>query len=362
MTLCFYGIRVANPLPLTIDSSNVNAPLWHEEIFNSSLDALVLDWPREEGLTLLRVWFYFMLFRSAAVSRPLLTLIGQPGSGKSTLLRKLYSLLYGKNKSLSSVTVSGDFDHAVSTNPLVVFDNVDTYERWLPDRLALSAGTSDITKRKLYTDTDTVVMKRHALVALTSHNPKFVREDVADRLLMLNFQRRTFFTAEGTIMEEISRNRNSFWTQIAMEIQNILKQPQPQPNEYPQFRIEDFAKLGLWIAKGLNIENVFLSAIHRLKGDQTKFVLEEEALLVESIYNLLEKEESIPYTLVGMLFENLKEVSPDPRKFEYRYKNSTQLGKKLWSLQDSLRNIFDCNVKTDTHKRSRVWSFSKRKR
>ena len=332
---------------------------WYDAIFDSSLDALVLDWPRDQALAILRVWFHFMLFRSAAISRPLLTLIGQPGSGKSTLFRKLYALLYGRGRSLSSVTVADDFDHAVSTNPLVVFDNVDTYERWLPDRLALSAATSDIVKRRLYTDSDTVTIRRHALIALTSHNPKFAREDVADRLIMLNFQRRSYFGAEGEIVDEILNDRDLFWAQIANEVRDILNTPKPAHEDIPQFRIEDFARLGIWIAKGLHVEKPFTDGLNLLKNEQTKFVLEEEVLLVEAIQNYLARSDgAIPPTYVALLYQELRDSSSDARRFEWRYKNATQLARKLWSLHEQLRQIFDIEVKDDKARRVRMWSFS----
>ena len=323
---------------------------WAEHLFGHSAngDALgnLINLRRADTLALLRVWLLFLLFRNAAVSRPILATFGQPGSGKSTLFRKVYALLYGRYKSVGSVTTQEDFDHGVATDPFVVLDNVDSPERWLPDRLALSASTSDIVKRKLYTDADTVVLKRQALVGITAHNPRFGREDVADRLLLLTFERLEHFIPEQVIIDRIYHRRAELWGGIVGDVQRVLATPIPEAG--PQFRVEDFARLGIWIARALNVETEFINAIESVHRGQRSFSLEEDAILVTALRKFVsERSGAVENVTPGQLWGNLERCAADPTAFVRTYRNSNFLAKKLLALQDALKMAFEITWEQD---------------
>lgn len=335
------------------DFSDLETP-WYELVFGNGLNNII-GLPKDEALALLRTWFMFLLFRSLAVSRPILALFGQPGSGKSTLFRKLYVLLYGRTRSIGAVTNSDDFDHSVSVDPLVVLDNVDTWEKWLPDRLALSASTSDITKRKLYTDSDTVVLKRQALVGITAHNPRFSREDVTDRMLLLSFERFPHFIPEGQILEDIYKYRNRIWGAIAKDAQKVLATSMAVCGEAPQFRVEDFARVGYWIACALGYEDTFCEGITKIRTSQKVFNLDEEQLLVNALYSLVQRQKEVEWRSAGKLWSDLELMSKDSLAFTKTYRNAVHLGKKLWAMQESLKEVFDIRWKMDASKGSRIW-------
>lgn len=347
-----YG--VVFPWSSSVDPFSPSTPVddWGEMLFGHSAggDALsnLINLERDDALALLKVWLMFLLFRNAAVARPILATFGQPGSGKSTLFRKIYALLYGRYKSVGSVTTQDDFDHGVASDPFVVLDNVDTWERWLPDRLALSASTSDITKRKLYTDADTVVLKRQALVGITAHNPRFGREDVADRLLLLAFERLEHFLPEQVIIDQIVAHRGGLWGAILKDVQHILATPMPATG--PQFRVEDFARLGVWIARGLDAtsgvatptlahEQHFVNSLKSIQIGQSSFSLEEDAMLVTAIRNLLKTTPIRGFT-PGQLWGRLEHSASDPVAFVKTYRSSVRLGQKMLALQDALRLTF----------------------
>lgn len=334
---------------------------WGEMLFghSSTGDALgnLINGERENMLTLLKVWFLFLLFRNIAVSRPILATFGQPGSGKSTLFRKIYALLYGRYKSVGSVTTQDDFDHGVASDPFVLLDNVDTWERWLPDRLALSASTSDIIRRKLYTDADTVVLKRQALVGITAHNPRFGREDVADRLLLLAFERLGHFIPEQVIIDGIMANRSGLWASIIRDAQRVIATP--IPNAGPQFRVEDFARLGVWIARGLGGEHErqFVAALKSIQAGQSSFSLEEDAMLVTAIRTILASS-PIADMAPGTLWGKLEVAAADPQAFVKTYRSSVSLGKKLLALQEALKITFDITWRPDMG--TKLWTIKEK--
>lgn len=332
---------------------------WGEELFGHSAgrDALsnIIGLTREEALALLKAWFLFLLFRNIADSRPLLATFGQPGSGKSTLFKKLYALLYGRHKAIESITKEESFDHVVASDPFVVVDNVDSWKEWLPDRLALCAGTSDITRRKLYSDADSFVLKRQAMVGISAHNPRFGREDVADRLLLLSFERLSHFMSETVIKQAIFDRRNNIWGGIVQDVQKVLATP--IPSEGPQFRIEDFARLGLWIARALDMERPFEMAIAGIRVGQRAFSLDEDRMLVEALKNVVRRsaiEDMSPSQIWGRLESD---PSVDPIAFSRMYRSPVALGKKLLAMQEALRAVFTITFRNDLEA-GKLWTMA----
>lgn len=277
-------------------------------------------------------------------------------SGKSTLFRRIYILLYGRERGLSTITKEDDFDHAMANDPLVVLDNVDSTVRWLPDRLAATVAPTEITKRKLFTDGDIYVIRRQAMVGITAHNPQFGREDVTDRLLLLTFDRLEHFKPENVIYDRIMKLRNILWGDILSDIQTILRTPMPREG-FPQFRIEDFAQYGHWIATALGIQEQFSRGINKVKAEQRSFNLEADMGLIDAIDRMLEQEPIVECT-AGHLWVRLRRYSRDEKSFDRRYLNSVSLGRKLWTLIDSLRELYD--VEWTTKKGVRVWTITKK--
>jgi hypothetical protein len=321
-----------------------------ERGFGTSVENLTNLQPNE-ALALLKVWFLFVLLRNAASSRPIIATFGQPGSGKSTLFKKVYIILFGRRKSLGAVTNMDDFDHNVAADPLVVLDNVDTWEKWLPDRIALSAGTSDLIRRKLYTDSESVTLKRQAMVGVTAHNPQFGREDVADRFLLFAFRRFTKFFSEEPIYHDLYARRNRIWGAIIADIQRVLATPLPILGEAPQFRIEDFARIGLWISRALGCEQDFRDSIKDVKSAQQSFSLEEEGMLVNAVRKFADTQtkraDGPQYYSASDLWSMVLMCADDERGFTNRYRNAVNLSKKLSSMQDSLKKIISIEFDSD---------------
>lgn len=330
---------------------------WGNVLFGSALGN-VIGIEQDEATALLQVWLLFLLFRSTAISRPILAFFGQPGAGKSTLFRRIYTLLYGKSKSVLGVTGPDNFDQAMASDPFVVLDNVDVPEKWLPDRLALAASTSDIVKRKLYTDADEYVLKRQALVGITAHNPRFTREDVSDRLILLTFKRLENFLPEGDILESIFNRRNQLWGGIVNDCQRVLQTPYPTHAQVPQFRVEDFARTGYWIATALGVSAQFSAALKSVSKGAKALNLDEDQVLVNALRIYIDRGKAGDWKTPGTLWSELPLYAPDAPAFVKLYRGAVYLGKKLLVLQDSLKELFQVEVKYDQAKATRYWRFS----
>lgn len=309
---------------------------WGKVLFGNITNIINLDATQVEAL--LKTWLIFVLLRNASTSRPLLALFGQPYSGKTTLACKIYAFLYGNSLEVSGITNQESFDMSCVTLPVYAIDNVDTWERWLPDRLAQAARTTDVLYRKLYSDLDVVKLRRQAAIVITAYDPKFGRADVTSRLLILSMKQLTSLVDEKAILSTIFDNRNRLWGSLIQDIQRVLRTPHKDTNL--QLRVQDFAYLGDWISNGLDCNDAFASALEKLRYSQYSFNLDEDHALVSALQRWLVK------TGGGVrqkddLFSDLLLVSQDQATFLHRYRNSTGLDKRLSALQSSLSTIMN---------------------
>jgi hypothetical protein len=179
--------------------------------------------------------------------------------------------------------------------------------------------------------------------------------------LLLTFERLKHFRSETEILDTIYKSRNELWGDILADIQKVFSTPMPLEG-WPQFRIEDFAKFGFWIATALGIEQDFYDGIESIRIEQKVFSLEEDGILRDAIAKFVDREGSTSgtYRTPGQLWQILESLSGDPNNFHRKYSNAVVLGKKLWTLQDSLGDLFEVDFKYDSNKGSRTWSFMRK--
>lgn len=261
-------------------------------------------------------------------------------SGKTSLFKKVYALIYGGKMMLGMVSNAGNFNTAVSTYPLYVFDNVDTWERWLPDRLAQLAGDISSDSRKLYTDNDAYTTRGIAFVGLTAHDPKFTRPDVVDRFIVLTFKRIHSFISEGRLVGDILSRRNVLWGHLINDLQKILQTPRPEEGMI-ELRSSDLVSHGRWFSQALGIEG-FDDAINALLRAQKMQAVAEDSLLVEAMEVYTRKsKQAANFRSLGALWMELCSYSTDDKAFIRHYRSASNLGKKLWVLQQPLSQLFD---------------------
>jgi hypothetical protein len=80
-------------------------------------------------------------------------------------------------------------------------------------------------------------------------------------------------------------------------------------------------------------------------------------IVIDAIDRLLDSS-SIEELSAGQLWTKLRQKTTDERSFTRRYLNTVSLGKKLWTLLDSMREIYDIHV--DIKNTKRVWTIKKK--
>jgi nicotinamide riboside kinase len=338
---------------------------WYDRLFGSQMDHIEGILTKQEAVCLLRAWFLLLFFRNEIANRPLLTVLGAPGSGKTTTAKKLYRLLYGRFKHITTIESEERFNTATVNAAFVAFDGIDSYERWLPEKLSQAAAVTDVQSRRLYTDTDVITQRRQALLMLTAHNPKFTREDVVDRMIIVLLKRRPHWLPESSILEEVSCLRNALWADIVRDLQAILATPMPNGDSIPQFRIEDYAQYGMWFSQAVGLGDVFAAAVAKLVTSQRGLNLETDQLLVSVITRWLrarrEKGHEPEYMQQSSMWNELCLYAADPSTFQRVYHNALFLGRKLLTMQDSLKIIFDVDVRYDPATGARQWKIGEKR-
>lgn len=346
-------------------STELTVP-WNNFMFDSSL-TYVVGMPREQALALTTVWFMYLLFRELVKEWPIFCVLGQYGSGKSTYIRMPMRVLYGGVRDLHALGSIKDYDTATSNNPLVAFDGLDNPPEWLETRLSIGVAGTQQERRGLYTNNTPYYIKCDAFIALSAMVAPFRRPDLPDRCIILNFERRPENDRESlrNLTATLLRNRNALWYSIIKDVQRILRTPVPNRKDIPGFRIQDFATVGTWIARGLDVEKHFVDGIKSMGAKQDALIAESEGVLMNGISNLIKQRKvdgrSSRHMLTGELWNLL--ISTDNRfvsdidQFKREYKTQGNLSKVLFNLVPMMRRFFKVEIGEDRITGGRTWLF-----
>ena len=324
-------LKDANADPFTIREPTANYSGFDEHIISKiSFASEILG--VEEKKVILTMWFYSLFFENIMKTKAILTFVGPKGSGKTSALAKIGALLVGDAFNVTPLSDDEkDFDAAITNQHLVVIDNADSAIKWFNNRLATSATGGTLKKRELYTTNKLIEFPIRSYIAITARTPKFRRDDVAERLLILKLDRISEFISENILREEISKNRDSILSEVVYHLQEIvgaLKDNSERSN-VGSFRMADFADFMLKIARYANLENFVKRILGKLTKEQSHFTLEDDAtveLLLEWV-KMNEKREVTSSELHHELSEMATEKQIDffykdkSRAFAYHLKN-----------------------------------------
>jgi hypothetical protein len=177
-----------------------------------------------------------------------------------------------------------DFGVILTRSPIALFDNTDSFIDWVPDAIAAYATGAKWHKRRLFTDDENLVIKPQSFIAVATRNPaSFRRDDVADRCLILRFDRRQSFTDRGTLVNDLLDNRGALFGEYLWFLGQISARIRAEgglSTRNERFRMASFAALGRVIGRVLgwgtdDVDHV-LSA---LQGERDAFVNEEDPLV-----------------------------------------------------------------------------------
>lgn len=309
--------------------------------------------PDQQRMTF-SLWLFSLFFESLLPTKPILALIGEKGSGKTTALRRVLRFLFGPGADVTALEREREdaFVAAITHGYLVILDNLDGKIAWINDRLAVAATGSLIQRRRLYTTNEAVAYHPKCFLAITSRNPKFKRDDVVDRLLLLKVERLEHFAPERELLEAVDARRDELWSELLSDLNEIvaaLRQSTIKPDI--QFRMSDWADLCWRIAEQQGVGAEFLSILKQLSTEQSAFLLEDDLLYICLLAWLENPRNSGREVNAGILYNELNEIALR-EKMEWPYNNTMSLAKRLNNVKSNLAQLIPLTIRRDARRRT----------
>jgi hypothetical protein len=224
---------------------------------------------------LLRVWIYSLPTNPKC--KPPLLFVGEVGAGK-TAMAKSISQFFGIAPSISKVEemTESNFWPCVNDGGIYCLDNADTRTTWLADTVAAASTDGSSRRRRLYYDSETLILKPRAWLILTSSNPTFGGDSgLSDRLLVVRMERRESESSDSALADEIAANRSAGLSHLAETLHKALADTAPTPGKLNQ-RHPDFAALAVKIGRAIGRETEIVAALRQAEADKSAFCLEND--------------------------------------------------------------------------------------
>jgi len=232
-------------------------------------------------------------------------------------------------------------------------DNVDSPVSWLEDALAKVATRGVYRMRKLFTNTEEVDTPIQSFVALTSRDPHFRRDDVADRLLIVKTTRLSGFILEGVLLEAVTKYRNVVFSEYIDGLNRIVK----ALKGVNLAEITTPHSLADWVAfaqiaaeaLGFDVESV-RDALKKLDDVRANFTVEADSFYL-ILKGWVETSNTGEWLTATQLFKELQNFA-DAVGLELYVRNPISLGRKLQNLKAELAKILGMETKYDSHEKA----------
>jgi energy-coupling factor transporter ATP-binding protein EcfA2 len=243
---------------------------------------------------------------------PILILQGSQGSGKSTLSKIIKSIV-DPSKSMITSLPNNEKDLLITAqnNHLLVFDNLSGLTNQMSDAICKLSTGGGFTTKKLYTDTEEVVLSAKKPVILNGIDYIATRNDLADRAIILSLPKMSSKARkdEYSLWSEFYRDLPFILGGIFHILGQILKNYSTTKLDKPS-RMADFVR---WISAGEQMlglnKNEFMSIYENNKNEAAYEALEQDILAL-SINELLRKRKFIEGTSTHII-HHLRQMLSD---------------------------------------------------
>ena len=285
----------------------------------------------EDYRTLMLIWLVQQFFPPLRRTRMIPAFLGPQGSGKTTAMRLVGRLLIGPEFDVTGLQRDREDAFVASVCNCVVLglDNADSKIHFLPDALARYATSQRYQLRKLYTTNEEASFSPHAILMISSRDPRFNRPDVAERLLPLYFDRPKNYRTEADIFDELERQRAAAMGCLLIRAGTIADSLPDHPARALRFRMADFASFGERVFARHKGSSNWIDLLVRLEKAQTEFASEGDGL-VDALRVLLAQERVVNAS-VGDLFQRCRLVA-ESHGFIFP-KSCQSFGRRLSSMR-----------------------------
>jgi len=281
--------------------------------------------------------------------RPIAAFVGEKGSGKTVVMRSIGQLFYGgKWREGAWPADKQNFVVKVTNSTLSFFDNYDDGVQWANDSLASVATGTSIEMRELYTTNDMRRVQPDCWIGITSRDPPFRRDDVADRTLVTRLNRVDGDkVGMGMYLKETVTWRDVIWSDYLENLNEIVGHMHGiNRAEYSSdHRMADWAIQARITAEALDIplanaesQDLFGAISH----ERAAFALEERPEIQASVRNLLNRKAPGirgQKLSAGEMLSELSDVAKDAGINLSAY-NPRRLGQTLTQYESELDEMY----------------------
>lgn len=343
---------------LFTDTVRVDPYEYIENLDKDYLSEYLLNLPNYSNMSHLKaidakkivsIYLHSLFMPDLLQTKPLISTVGTKGSGKTTLLRMLLKCLYGSYAEVTSMTNKmDDLDTIIAKRHFIVIDNLDTFNDGINDKIASYATGVVNEKRRLYSDGDVYSERVEAFIGISTRNPVFRRDDVAQRVVIIYLEPLNTFATERTIIEPMLQHRSNILSQIINKLQDIIKLLSERKYEgvKSSFRMADFANFATLFFDSHTMSEILLQ---KVLSTQRGLVLENDILLVylvKYINDNISAGVEPDWITASELYRQLdgraaaeKGESLLKNEFKAKYDNSISLGKRVTNIKSDVSDF-----------------------
>jgi hypothetical protein len=301
----------------------------------------------EQQRTQMYIHLHAMAFLDYFVAKPITAFVGEKGSGKTVIQRSIGRFLFGGDWTESMMpTDREDFSAIINNRPLAFVDNFDQAVDWANDILASVATGSSEIRRQLYTTMDAATMNPDCFVAITSRDPPFRRDDVADRTIVFRVTRFEKFLGMNGFLNPVTRHRDSLWSEYLDNLNDIVNGLSNTNIEEMEstHRMSDWAGFSTVAADVLGVGNMD-ETLEGMQQERALFALEDDTLFRTIRKWLADNGDAVRgvgYT-AGDLLDELDEYA-ERQNIDFTYQRSQTLGKRLHNVSEEMDELFGFEI------------------
>ncbi len=310
-------------------------------------------------LDLYHIYIYTLFFESILPTKPIVLFTGPKRGGKTSAARALKRALLGPSANVDAGMASKEdaFWAGICHSSVVCIDNVDTLVPWLADALAVVATGGKYKRRKLYETNTLVEYTPRCFPIVTSRNPQsFTRDDIVDRLLLIEVERRKTFVPEAELLAQLDEHRGQIWGELLTNLNKMVSELKKPSNTTPvKHRLADWARLAVRFSPVLGIANVE-QKLDEMDASKVQFALDGQPL-VEALEMWVGAHPDHDFIASGKLYAAICTMYDD-MGLKFALKSARVFGMQLKNLRPELESRYTIEEKPGSNN-TKLFRFSK---